>query len=164
MKKISYGQITDTNYTGSEETEFLIPQDYISARSVNRIANNLQSNIEENYSILQSAIKTIYGNKSGIVPDVYEEFDIRNIVVDQIMLNRSWWLKIPTGIAFLRTIEEGYDTAAPPNMPSFPTIEALTRNQDNNAGKDNGNPFHFRNTNIRSNFYVENDKEGIIRS
>jgi hypothetical protein len=161
MKKINYGQITDTNYTGLEETEFLTPKDYISSRAVNRVANNLQSNIEENYNILQSAIKTIYGNKSGIVPDVYEEFDVRNIKVDQIMLNRSWWLKIPTGIAFLRTIEEGYDPTSPLNTPTFPSAESITRNQDNNAGKDTGNPFHFRNINIRSNFYVENDKQGL---
>lgn len=150
MKKISYGQILDTNYQGAEETEFLISGDWISSRAINRVTNNLQSNIEENYNILQQVIKATYGNKPGILPDVYEEFDPRNIVVNQIQLGQSWWLNIPTGIAFLRTKEEGYDESRVQIIPNL--------GQDNNAGKDTGNPFSFRTTNLNTNFYLENDK------
>jgi hypothetical protein len=100
-------------------------EDIISARSANRPSLNLYENQIENYAILQTIIKNIYGNKNGIMPDVYEEFLPSGISVGNFLPDTTQWLRIPSGLAFLKN-----------NSQSSSLVTEIS-----NRGQDTGNPF-----------------------
>src|SRR5574344_912110 len=105
MKYLSYGDSIEDDYNGLE-AEMLVTNDTVSARALNRPSLNLYENGEEVYNLLQSAIKTIYGNKNGIVPDVYEEFNAKNRFLGSFDSFEKY-IRVPTGLAYLAYISNG---------------------------------------------------------
>src|SRR5574344_399502 len=105
MKYLSYGDSIEDGFDGLG-AEMLVTNDKVSARDLNRPSLNLYENSEEVYNILQSAIKTIYGNKNGIVPDVYEEFNAKNIFMGGFG-SLIKYIRVPTGLAYLSDISVG---------------------------------------------------------
>ena len=117
MKYKSYGNSVD-EYEDGLGTEFTVSNDSISARTINRPINNLYENQEEIYNLLQTLSKTVYGNYSGIIPDVLEEFYDKFSSVGSYKNNiNNYYLRIPLGFLFGRIKEDSED------------------------GSNNGNPF-----------------------
>ena len=73
---MKYKSYKDSNreLTTGLETELLDKNDIISARNINRPIINLEENQETDYNLLQTLLKTVYGDRNGILPDVQEEF------------------------------------------------------------------------------------------
>src|SRR5574344_698843 len=114
MKYLSYGDSIEDDFNGLE-AEMLVTNDKVSARDLNRPSLNLYENSEEIYNILQSAIKTIYGNKNGIVSDVYEQLNTNHICIGSFG-SLTKYIRVPTGLALLSDInneEVGKDSGTP---------------------------------------------------
>src|SRR5574344_2828850 len=101
MKYLSYGNSLENDFNTSE-TEMLKPSDSMSARDLNRPLLNIYENSEDIYNTLQSVVKSIYGNKTGIIPDVYECFNPSNLKIGSFMNETRTYIRIPTGLACLR--------------------------------------------------------------
>src|SRR5574344_427090 len=137
MKKLTYGNDLNNDAYFGKNSEMLSTDDRLSSRAINRPILNLYNNEEEMYQVLQTTIKTAYGNKNALVPDVYAEFNPNNITTGSFLLNTDKYLRVPTGLAFLRN-DSTTDVAS--------------------VGVNTGNPFSFKTT-TKSNFYLEQDNE-----
>lgn len=106
MKYSTFGDdskvFTEEGFKAPENSkaELLTCDDIISARTINRPIRNLQENNEDNYQLLQSLLKSVYGNFSGIVPNVYEEFS--NFSFKKFSGSNQTYLRIPTGLIYGR--------------------------------------------------------------
>src|SRR5574344_1417428 len=138
MKYLSYGNSLESDFNTSE-TEMLKPSDSISARDLNRPILNLYENSEDMYNILQSSIKSIYGNKNGIVPDVYECFNPSNIKIGSFMNETKKYIRVPTGLICL-------------NIPVENSVGNPFSSQDDDAYKDDMNKSLFTNDKFHSYF------------
>jgi hypothetical protein len=148
MKYKSYDDSLKSENIGNESVELVVSNDAISDRAINRPIENLRTNIEESYAILQQLIKTVYGNKIGIVPNVYENFDPARIQVGRFHNNGKYYIRVPFGLAFLRTPDWDYTRT---NINGYPVL-------NNQVGLDNGNLFNFK-TNTTNSYYLEQDNE-----
>ena len=102
MKYKTYGD-NNKEFANGSTAEMLTCYDPISARSVNRPMINLYENQEETYKLLNTLLKSVYGNTNNvIVPDVYEEFAPENFVINSFKNDATkFYLRIPTGMMFL---------------------------------------------------------------
>lgn len=104
MKYASFGDNSKVLKDGTFETpknnsaEFLETNDILSARTLNRPIRNLQEDNEEQYTLIQTLLKSVYGNFSGIVPNVFEDFS--NFSYHTI--GTQTYLRVPTGLLFGR--------------------------------------------------------------
>lgn len=127
MKKKSFGNVVnETVLTISNNLnddrfknngiEFLAPDDRQAARDINRPIRQLYEDVENNYDILQTVSKIVLGDKKvGIVPDVLEEFNVENLVVDSFYHGNQPFLRIPTGALVINNLFERNEG----NIPSF---------------------------------------------
>ena len=107
MKTLDYGnksgfKVIDNNVVlnDNNSSEFLSYVDVASARTLNRPARNLYENQEEIYNLIQSLLKSVYGNFIGIVPNIYEGFSKDRFKYSEMAGNK--FLRLPTGILYLR--------------------------------------------------------------
>lgn len=106
MKYKSYEDSAVQNTTGLN-LELLSCKDEISARNTNRPIINLYENQESNYNLIQTLLKTVYGNSQGVIPDVYEDFAPENFSVGSFKNDTSnYYLRIPTGMLLGRKITD----------------------------------------------------------
>lgn len=114
MKAFGYGDKSGLNL---ENAGTLVPNDnnsielfkntdVLSARTLNRPVINLFDNQEENYNLVKSLLKSVYGNFDGIVPEVYEEFSEDGFKYGIIGGNE--FLRIPTGLLFTCKENDSY--------------------------------------------------------
>ena len=102
MKYKSYEDSAEQNTTGLN-LELIGADDVISARTTNRPIINLYENQESDYSLIQTLLKTIYGNVNGIIPDVLESFAPEDFAVGSFKNDtEKYFLRIPTGMALFR--------------------------------------------------------------
>lgn len=105
MKKKNYGNSAIENTTALN-AEFITADDNISARVVNRPIVNLYENQETNYNLIQTLLKTVYGNTSGIIPNIYEEFAPECFEIGSFKNNTGkYFLRIPMGLMLLKKNE-----------------------------------------------------------
>ncbi len=103
MKYKSYEDSAEQNTTGLN-LELIGADDVISARTTNRPIVNLYENQETNYNLIQTLLKTIYGNVNGIIPDVLESFAPEDFAVGSFKNDTGkYFLRIPTGMALFRS-------------------------------------------------------------
>lgn len=95
--KVSESKILLNNENG---TEFFKDTDVFSARTLNRPIKNIYENQVENYKLIQSLLKSVYGNFNGIVPNVFESFNKERFIYGSIKNNA--FIRIPTGLLFAR--------------------------------------------------------------
>jgi hypothetical protein len=106
MKYKSYEDSAVQNTTGLN-LELLDCKDEISARNTNRPIINLYENQESNYNLIQTLLKTVYGNSQGVIPDVYEDFAPENFSVGSFKNDTSnYYLRIPTGMFLGRKVTD----------------------------------------------------------
>ena len=98
MKYKSYENSAEEFATGLN-AELLSAKDNVSARSVNRPIINILENQESNYNLIQTLLKTVYGNTNGIVPDVLENFAAETFEIGSFKNNsQNYFIRIPTGM------------------------------------------------------------------
>ena len=103
MKYKSY-EDSNEEYASGLNTELLGPDDIISARSLNRPIINIEENQEEENYLIQTLLKSVYGNSSGIVPDVLEEFEPETFTIGSFKNDTSnYFLRIPTGLMMINS-------------------------------------------------------------
>lgn len=101
MKYKSYENSAEEFATGLN-AELLSAKDNVSARSVNRPITNILENQESNYNLIQTLLKTVYGNANGIVPDVLENFSPETFEIGSFKNDsRNYFIRIPTGMMLL---------------------------------------------------------------
>lgn len=109
MKYKSYENSAEEFATGLN-TELLSAKDNVSARNVNRPITNILENQESNYSLIQTLLKTVYGNANGIVPDVLESFAPEGFEIGSFKNDsENYFVRIPTGMMLLsKLVSEDY--------------------------------------------------------
>ena len=149
MKRKNYGNLAIENATALN-TELITADDIISARTVNRPVINILENQETNYNLIQTLLKTIYGNTNGIVPDMYESFAPECFEVGSFKNNTSkYFLRIPTGFLFLKKqLEENLT-----NNNSNPFLKPGDYNYRDNLKKEQFSQDTF------NSFLIENKPE-----
>ena len=106
MKYKSYGDSAVQNTTGLN-LELLGCKDEISARNTNRPIINLYENQETNYNLIQTLLKTVYGNVQGVIPDVFEDFAPEDFSVGSFKNDTSnYYLRVPTGLFLGRKVTD----------------------------------------------------------
>ena len=101
MKYKSYKDSNEQLTTGLN-TELLEQSDILSARSINRPIINLEENQETDYNLLQTLLKTVYGDRNGILPDILEEFIPETFQIGSFKNDESnYYLRLPLGAMFL---------------------------------------------------------------
>ena len=149
MKYKSYENSAEEFATGLN-AELLSAKDNVSARSVNRPIINILENQESNYNLIQTLLKTVYGNTNGIVPDVLENFAAETFEIGSFKNNsQNYFIRIPTGMMLLSKLaEEDYS-----NNNSNPFLKKGDYNYKDNIHKD-----CFLNDKFNS-FLIENKPE-----
>ena len=103
MKYKSYEDSSE-EYASGLNTELFGPDDIISARSLNRPIINIEENQEEENYLIQTLLKSVYGNSSGIVPDVLEEFEPETFTIGSFKNDTSnYFLRMPTGLMMINS-------------------------------------------------------------
>lgn len=106
MKYKSYEDSAVQNTTGLN-LELLDCKDEVSARNTNRPIVNLYENQETNYNLIQTLLKSVYGNSQGIIPDVYEDFAPEDFAVGSFKNDTSnYYIRIPTGMFLGRKVTD----------------------------------------------------------
>ena len=101
MKYKSYENSAEEFATGLN-AELLSAKDNVSARSVNRPIINILENQESNYNLIQTLLKTVYGNTNGIIPDVLESFSPETFEIGSFKNDsKNYFIRIPTGMMLL---------------------------------------------------------------
>lgn len=109
MKYKSYENSAE-EFASGLNTELLSSRDNVSARSVNRPLINILENQESNYNLIQTLLKTVYGNSNGIVPDVLESFAPESFEIGSFKNDaNNYFIRIPTGMMLLsKLVSEDY--------------------------------------------------------
>ena len=149
MKYKSYENSAEEFATGLN-AELLSAKDNVSARSVNRPIINILENQESNYNLIQTLLKTVYGNTNGIVPDVLENFAAETFEIGSFKnSSQNYFIRIPTGMMLLSKLaKEDYS-----NNNSNPFLKKGDYNYKDNIHKD-----CFLNDKFNS-FLIENKPE-----
>ena len=80
----------------TNNVNFLVETDRNSARSFNRPTRAIFENSVDNYNLIQSMAKMLYGDKqSGYIQGILEEFNYKNITFKK--RNDKYYLRLPTG-------------------------------------------------------------------
>ena len=132
MKYKSYENSAEEFATGLN-AELLSAKDNVSARSVNRPIINILENQESNYNLIQTLLKTVYGNVNGIVPDVLENFSPEAFEIGSFKNDsQNYFIRIPTGMMLLSKLaNEDYS-----NNNSNPFLKKGDYNYKDNIHKD----------------------------
>ena len=102
MKYKSYENTATEDYASGLNTELINNNDIISARSTNRPIINLLENQESDYNVIQTLLKTVYGNTDGIIPDVLEEFIPEAFTIGSFKNETSnYFIRLPLGMAMI---------------------------------------------------------------
>lgn len=149
MKYKSYENSAEEFATGLN-AELLSAKDNVSARSVNRPIINILENQESSYNLIQTLLKTVYGNTNGIVPDVLENFAPETFEIGSFKNDsQNYFIRIPTGMMLLsKLVKEDYS-----NNNSNPFLKKGDYNYKDNIHKD-----CFLNDKLHS-FLIENKPE-----
>lgn len=108
MKYKSYENSASEEFATALNAELLHNNDIVSARAINRPIINILENQESNYNLIQTLLKTVYGNTNGIVPDVLEEFAPESFAVGSFKNDTdNYFVRVPTGMAFIHKAIEG---------------------------------------------------------
>lgn len=100
MKYKSYKD-SNVEMTTGLNAELLDKNDIISARSINRPIINILENQETDYNLLQTLLKTVYGNRNGIIPDIQEEFIPETFQIGSFLNSEGYYIRLPLGSMFL---------------------------------------------------------------
>lgn len=110
MKYKSYKD-SNAEYASGGDLELLDCDDIVSARTINRPIINLLENTETDYHLMQTLLKSVYGNIEGVVPDIYEEFSPEGFTVGSFKNNtENYFLRMPTGMMLLAKRPSEADT------------------------------------------------------
>jgi hypothetical protein len=149
MKYKSYENSAE-EFASGLNTELLSSRDNVSARSVNRPLINILENQESNYNLIQTLLKTVYGNSNGIVPDVLESFVPEGFEIGSFKNDaNNYFIRIPTGMMLLsKLVSEDYT-----DNNSNPFLK-----KGDYKYKDNVHSGDFLDDNLHS-FVIENKPE-----
>lgn len=101
MKYKSYKD-SNVEMTTGLNAELLDKNDIISARSINRPIINILENQETDYNLLQTLLKTVYGDRNGILPDIQEEFIPETFQISSFVNDTNkYFIRLPLGSMFL---------------------------------------------------------------
>lgn len=110
MKYKSY-EDSNAEYAAGSDLELLDCNDIVSARTINRPIINLLENTETDYHLMQTLLKSVYGNIEGVIPDIYEEFAPEGFIVGSFKNNtEDYFLRMPTGMMLLAQRPSEADT------------------------------------------------------
>lgn len=109
MKYKSYENSALEKTTGTN-IELLSNRDIVSARNINRPIINILENQENNYTLIQTLLKTIYGNSNGIIPNTFESFSPECFEIGSFKNNTNkYYLRLPLGLALISNlVKEDY--------------------------------------------------------
>lgn len=134
-QEYTYETVNTDKLSGNVQ-EFYTPTDIFSARALNRPLLETFEDEESIYQVLQNVCKTLYGQKeNGILPDIFEEFNPKNISVGKFLTEEKKYIRIPSG-AFLAKLTD-----------SQAKYYKYTKSEDNQYSKD---------------FFIDNDRNSIV--
>ena len=109
MKYKSYENSALEKTTGTN-IELLSNRDIVSARNINRPIINILENQENNYTLIQTLLKTIYGNSNGIIPNTFESFSPECFEIGSFKNDTNkYYLRLPLGLALISNlVKEDY--------------------------------------------------------
>ena len=147
MKYKNYGDKNE-EYANGQGIELVSFSDPLSARSVNRPMANIYENQEEIYKMLNTVIKTVYGNvENSIIPDIYEEFNPEGFIINSFKNDvNNFFLRIPTGMMLLnkyKNISSDNNFGNP--FSKFGEYDYKDLDSKDNYSKDNYSSFIYDN-------------------